>query len=492
MSKKVLLIYPGGFGSIFPELPMSHLYLSWALKKKGYEPQIVDMRIDKIEDIDRSDYLFVGISSMTGLMINEGLLAAKYIRSLNPHTPIVWGGIHVTLLPEQSLKNEFVDIIVRGEGEQTIQELAIAIENNSNLSMIKGISYKQGDELFHNPDRDFIDMNSIDIYLPYELFKMDQYSFTAFPVHTSRGCPYRCGFCYNTSFNKRHWRHKTATRVLDEIEYVMKKFSVNNISFTWEDEFFINVNRVKEICEGIVSRQLEIKWNSFCRFNNFKKVDEDLLRLIEKSGCISLSFGGESGSQRVLDEVIKKDIKIEDIISATERLAKTNIEQVVSFMSGLPDVTEEDMVKTFNLIDTLVKINPKIYPNGLFLYTPYPGTPLFEFVTQKYGYRSPQSLEEWANFGIYRSLDGTWHSKDYFRKYKSISILTRFPFWKNNYKFSDVKKAIGGSRFGKFPFNVVYYILARLAIYRWKKRFFRFPLEWVLVEKILEKIRGFV
>jgi radical SAM superfamily enzyme YgiQ (UPF0313 family) len=89
----------------------------------------------------------------------------------------------------------------------------------------------------------------------------------------------------------------------------MKKFGVKNISFTWEDEFFISVPRVKEICEEIVSRQWEIKWSSFCRFDNFKKIDEDLLQLIEKSGCISLSFGGESGSQRVLDEIIKKDIK---------------------------------------------------------------------------------------------------------------------------------------------------------------------------------------
>lgn len=492
MKNKVLLVYPGGFGSIFPELPMSLLYLSWALKKKAYDVEILDMRLKSYKEIRDKDYLFVGISSMTGLMIKEGLKTAKHIRELNSKIPIVWGGVHVTLLPEQSLMNHYVDIVVRGEGELTIQELSEKLQSNEDLSGIKGISFKKEGKIITNPDREVMDLNKIDTKLPYELFDMDRYSFTAFPIHTSRGCPYRCGFCYNTVFNKRRWRYKTSDRVLDEIEYVVKKFGINKISFTWEDEFFINVKRVREVCIGILERGIEIKWDSFCRFNSFQMVDDDLLKLVEKSGCATLSFGGESGSQRMLDEVIKKDIKVEQIIKTTERLRSTNIRQIVSFMSCLPTETDEDMKLTYSLMDKLVMINSNIYLNGIYLYTPYPGTPLFEFVVKDYGYEAPNSLEKWSEYGIYRNVGIKWHPNDYVKKCKTISILTRFPFYKKNFSLKDVKSIIGGTRFSKFPFNLAYFVLTNLAIYRWKWKFFKFPLEWIFIEKALEKIRGFV
>lgn len=493
VKNKILLVCPGVFGSIFPEIPMSLLYLSWALKKKGYDVEIVDTRLRDYREIEDKDYLFVGISSLTGPVIKQGLKVAQHIKSLNKDIPIVWGGVHVTLLPEQSLKNPYVGIVVRGEGEITIQELAERLQNNDNLSGVKGISYKIGEKIISNPDREFIDLNEIDIELPYELFDMDKYTFVCFPVHTSRGCPYRCGFCYNMAFNKRRWRCKTAERVLNEIEYVVGKFGHNDITFVWEDEFFINVNRVRRICEGIIERGLNISWDSFCRFNSFQKVDDDTVKLIEKSGCRSLTFGAESGSQRVLDEVIKKDIRIEHIVKTTERLSRTNIRQVVSFMSGVPTETPDDMEKTLNLIDKLKMVNPKnIYINGIFLYTPYPGTPMFDLITEKYGYKAPNSLEEWANYGIFRNVGGTWHAKDYIEKCKTISILTRFPFYKRKFTLKDVKQVAGGTRIAKFPFNVVYYVLANLAIYRWKCKFFKFPFELMLLEKTLERIRGFV
>lgn len=492
MKNKVLLVYPGGFGSIFPELPMSLLYLSWALKKKGYYVEILDTRLRSYKEVKDKDYLFVGISSMTGLMIKEGLKVATHIRELNSQIPIVWGGVHVTLLPEQSLINPYVDIVVRGEGELTIQELSERLQNNESLSGVKGISFKKGNEVIANPDREVMDLNKIDTELPYELFDMNGYSFTAFPLHTSRGCPYRCGFCYNTVFNKRRWRYKTADKVLNEIEYAVKKFGISRISFTWEDEFFINVKRVRDVCTGILERGIDIKWDSFCRFNSFQMVDDDLLELIEKSGCATLSFGGESGSQRILDEVVKKDIKLEQIIKTTERLSKTNIRQIVSFMSCLPTETDEDMELTHKLMDRLVKINNNIYLNGIYLYTPYPGTPLFERIVKDYIYEAPNSLEKWSEYGIYRNVGIKWHPNDYIKKSKTISILTRFPFYKNKFTLKDVEKIVGGTRFSKFPYNVIYYLLTKLAIYRWRYKFFKYPIEWILLEKILERLRGFV
>ncbi|MDP2937729.1 MAG: hypothetical protein Q8N72_00565, partial [Candidatus Omnitrophota bacterium] len=210
------------------------------------------------------------------------------------------------------------------------------------------------------------------------------------------------------------------------------------------------------------------------------------------SGCTLLSFGGESASQRILDDIIKKDIKVEDIIEATKRLSKTKIQQVVSFISCLPTETYEDLKKTFKLQDRLFTENPNIFFNGLFLYTPYPGTPLYNIVTTQYKYNIPETLEKWSSFGIYRNVGTTWHDEKYIRLCKVLSILTRFPFWNDKFRFKDISKLPLSQKFRQFPYNLIYFVFLKLAIYRWKLKFFNFPIEWLFLEKYLERTRGFV
>ncbi len=178
----VLLVYPGGFNSVFPEIPLPLVYLAWALRRASYEVEILDTRIHSFDQMSRDDYLFVGISSMTGPMIRDGLRFARHVRERNPKIPIVWGGIHVTLLPEQSLENDLVDIVVRGEGELTVVELAGALAAGGALSKVRGISYKQDGVVRSNPDREFMDMDQIDIELPYDLLEMEKYEFPGLPV----------------------------------------------------------------------------------------------------------------------------------------------------------------------------------------------------------------------------------------------------------------------------------------------------------------------
>jgi len=491
-SKKVLLIYPGKFGQIFPELPMPLLYLSQALREAGFLPQILDMRLDHYASIDPQEYLFAGISIITGPQIKHGLECARFLREKYPALPLVWGGIHASLLPEQTLQSPCVDYVVVGEGEETVKELAAALYHGTAVAGIPGLGYKDGGRACLNPRRGFLDLNAIAIELPYELFKMDRYALEYFPLHTSRGCPYRCGFCYNLAFNQRRWRAKSAERVLAEIDYVVKKFSPRYISFTWEDEFFIDTERVRAIADGILKRGLKIKWDAFCRFNHFYKFDDDFIALLERSGCVALSFGGESGSQRMLDEVVKKDITVEQVVITTTKLAKTGIRQIVSFMSGLPGERQDDMDRTFALMDKLYQINRNIYLNGIMLYTPYPGTDLFKLVREKYAYRMPESLEAWADFGIYRSVGSVWQPESYLKKYKTISLLTRFPFYRDAFGLKDIATVIGAERLEKFPYNIVYYLFATSARWRWRKKFFRMPLEWWLLEKVVQKMRGFV
>lgn len=482
--KKVLLLYPGRLELDYAELPLSILYLGGFLESQGIECLLVDMRFTDYKKINHEELLCVGISTMTGSMIKSALKAASYFKGTAPNLPIVWGGVHPSLLPEQTLDDPNVDIVVIGEGEKTLLELVKHIQNQTDISEIEGIGYKKGGRIIINPPRDFIDLDELPIELPYHKLKLNKYHLDTFPLHTSRGCPYNCGFCYNPVFNKRRYRAKSPERVLQEIEYIIKEFNPKKLSFFQEDEFFIDLDRVKSICQGIVDRKINIKWESFCRLNNFLRMDDEMLKLIEKSGCCMLSFGGESGDQEILN-LINKGTKVEHIFAVAERIKKTEIEMIISFMMGLPGETYHQFLKTCEVIEEIVKINPECHPNGLFLYTPYPGTQLFQLVCEKYDYKPPDSLKVWGDFKIYRDENKPWLNKKMIKKYKYISILTRFPFYTDRYEipitFND-----------KFLLRTLYKIYSYISHLRWKKKWFSFPLELWILELVLEKKRGYV
>ncbi len=336
-----------------------------------------------------------------------------------------------------------------------------------------------------------VDIDKLPIELPYHLLDIDRYRTSTFPIQTSRGCPYQCGFCYNTAFyGNRKWRSKSADRVLDEIGYIIDKFNPDTISFTWEDEFFINKQRVLDICTGMVARGYDIKWESFCRFDDLDKFTQQEVAVLEMSGCSSLAFGAE-GNDFVRNSIIKKGITDEQITSVTLKLGKTNIRQVVSFMCCLPGERSVDLYQLYNLIDHIVRLNPNLYINGITLYTPFPGTPLFKLITDHYGYKPPASLEECSNFKMYRNMNIPWQSGEYANKCKTLSMLSRFPFWKKTFSYSDISTIIEGARLKSPLVKFVYYLYAHSAMLRWKLKWFGFPVEYWLLEKVLLKTRGF-
>lgn len=482
--KKILLVYPGVLGTFKPEIPLPLLYLSSVLREKGFSCEIFDMRLREYRKCDLSHTLCVGITSMTGSMIKYGLEFAQAVRLYDKKIPIVWGGVHPSLLPDQTVENPLVDIVVRGEGELTFLELVEALRKKNPFDLVKGITFKRRERIINTPPRPFMDLSTLPLELPYDLLEMDKYVLSPFPIHTSRGCPHQCTFCYNQGYNRGSFRFKSAEKVLNEVEATIKQFSIKAISFLWEDNFFVLKDRVEKICQGLLKRGLDVKWEAFCRFDYFSRYEEKFLKLIEKSGCRMISFGGESGAQEILDNVIHKGIKIEQIKKATQKMAKTRMTQIISFMCGVPTETPQDLEKTMTLIDRLVKINPRVEINGLFFYTPYPGTKLFEKVVNEYHFSPPKSFEEWQDYKIYRDVKCTWFPQGYAKMLQRLSIMTRFPFFTDHPKIPE--------RFSKFPYNHLYRFLTFLARWRWKHRFFKFPLEWILLEKIMERARGFV
>lgn len=484
MTKKVLLAYPGKYGQFKPLLPLQYLYLSSALLENGYECQILDMRIDDFRRCNLDDTICVGITSMTGPMLGHAIEFARFVRQTSPKTPIVWGGLHASMVPEQTAESKYVDIVVRGEGEITLLELVDALEKDRPLNAVKGLTFKDNGSVVNTPDRDFIDLNDIPVKLPYHLLDTNRYNIFDFPIHTSRGCPHGCTFCYNLIFNRRSFRYKTAERVLDEIEYILKTFPVTNLDINWEDNFFVNQERVQRICEGIIERGLNFQWHSFCRVDYASKFDESFLKLVETSGCWLLSYGGESGSQEILNSVVNKGITIQQVLETTRKMSKTKMIQQISFMCGFPGETYEDFSATCNLIDEITKINPGAEIVGLFPYTPYPGAPLIEVVKEKYNFQPPQTLEEWQGYRIFRAFGNTWVDKRFANVLRGLTLMTRFNFYRDKPRIPQPYQG--------FPYWIVYRVCCFLAKLRWRRRFFRFPVEWWLLEKVMERWRGWV
>jgi anaerobic magnesium-protoporphyrin IX monomethyl ester cyclase len=479
--KDILLVFPGKFMAPDPQVPLALLHIAASLKQEGFNVRILDMRLEEYRQVQVGNPVFVGISCMSGLQIKYAIEFAKYVRMQNPSCPLVWGGVHPTLLPEQTANSDLVDVVVRGEAELIIKDLANALALNRPLDNVEGITYAVNGATKSNPDGKTINLDDIPIALPYELLQIDKYpSFKAgrFHIQTSRGCPHRCGFCYNTNFNRKRWRGKSAKRVLDEIEFIVKKYPHIKIIDPIDDNVFVDEFRVKEICEGLVDRKLGVHWRANCRFDYLATYDKDFLELIERSGCVELDFGGESGSER-LQQLICKDVTADEMVQSVGNLRRwaPSIEPYVSWMSGLPGETDEDLAETFDLMDKLKQVNPKTQHFGIFVYTPFP-SPVIQHLPSEYS--PPQSLEEWGSVDVFQ-FSPPWHSKKRIEKLHTVSAVARCAF----YPQSRIQERSLG-------FKLAYGVINRVARYRWRHRYFGFPVELKIADAVAKKFKGFL
>ena len=478
---EVLLVFPGKFKAPDPQVPLALLYLASSLKQEGFNVRILDMRLEDYRDFKCGNPVFVGVSCMSGLQIKYALEFARYVRQQNPSCPIVWGGVHPTLLPEQTVNNRYVDIVVRGEGELIVKDLVNALALGQSLDSVLGITYRLNGAVKSNADGKIIDLDDVPIGLPYELLQMDRYPSVRsgrFHVQTSRGCPHRCGFCYNSLFNKNKWRAKSARRVLDEIEYILHRFPHVKIIDPIDDNFFVDPERVELFCQGLLERKLGVRWRANCRFDYLSKYDKGFLSLLERSGCVELDFGGESGSEH-LQQLICKDVTADQMLKGVENLKlwAPSIEPYVSWMSGLPGEKDADLRQTFDLMDQMSQVNPKTQHYGIFVYTPFP-SPLAGSLSSHFA--TPQTLEDWGSIHVFH-FDPPWHSKAQIEKLHAISAVTRLAF----YPGARIKER-------NLTFKLVYGTINKVERYRWRHRFFAFPVELKIADALARRFKGFL
>lgn len=444
-------------------MPLPLLAIS-SLIEKDY-----DIRI--YQSYDREDYLAVldnidkaicvGITAMTGYQITDGLNFAKLVRQKNSKIPIIWGGIHATIKPRQTLENKYVDIIVKGQGEETFAELVRALDQGQPLDNILGIGYKKNGELFINPDRPYKSINSFPP-MPYHLIddtieryiKKNGYADRNLMYLSSAGCPFRCRFCYlgNSAF-ERAYDVYPAARVVRELKHLFDRYQITGVELR-DSNFFVNEQRCRDIFSGLIKAGVKLKISMLNgRADQLANFTDDFWKLAEEAGAAEILIGAESGDQEMLDYIDKK-IKVADILNCERKARRFKANVFNSFISGFPIKEENkhnpkrqlrrELNNTIDVIRKLFFINP-VANAILFFYTPYPGTRLYED-SVKLGFKDPASLEEWGKIEL--EIHTTpWVPNSHIRKIEFLNkLFVLKKVFSDEYFFKKIKE---GDKFYK-------------------------------------------
>ncbi|MFC1560953.1 B12-binding domain-containing radical SAM protein [Candidatus Latescibacterota bacterium] len=318
----------------------------------------------------------VGIS-VKSQNFESAYIIAKLVKENNKQTVVIMGGPHPSMVGSDLLKYPEIDICVVGEGENTIIELLNAIQSNKKLNSIKGIIFKKDGQIFTSPPRDFIEnLDSLNFpheYAPEVLKDYNQYPVTAFKnIFAIRGCPYNCIFCGSKKIWSRRVRFRSPENVIKEIKG-LQKMGLRFVSFN-DDNFGINKKYINDLCNALIQYCPGIKWECEMHIN---LVDEENISLMKKAGCYSIQVGIESGNNEILS-AIRKNITIEEAIMACKIIKKHGIYLQTFFIVGFPQETEDTLNDTFKAMKK-IKCDTIIYS----IFTPYPGTEIFEFCKEK-------------------------------------------------------------------------------------------------------------
>ena len=353
----VLLVNPKSIDILPSYLPYGLLYLASFLRTKKVSVVIFDsntMTEDFLDFIKACRPKLVGLSILSGPCLADAVDKARLVRKHFPKTRIVFGGIHTTIFPREVLQNDYVDFIIQGEGEEPLLELTeFILKGKGFLAKIKNLGYKEGKRLKLNPLRPFIDLNQLPLpawdLVPIEKYLHQKfYASRVLTLHTSRGCPWDCAYCYNRLVNFRRWRAISAEKIIAQIEYLISHYQVNGIQF-YDDEFDVDEERVKRFCRLLLEKKIKIKWSHYSRTNI---ADESRYCLEKEAGCAFIEFGVESGSPRLL-KMLRKDQTIRQIKRAFLICRKIGLSAGAMFMIGLPTETERELLMTQKLINFL-------------------------------------------------------------------------------------------------------------------------------------------
>lgn len=434
-NKRVLLVYPGYPGeTATPDRPpLGLLTIAAPLVEQGTAVRIIDERAEK--DFDALLYnemkknpICVGISSMSGNHIAGALRISKMIKEQS-EIPVVWGGVHPSLMPESTVRHELVDIIVRDDGEETFPKLLDCLaDTTSNLHNIKGIGFTENGNVILTEAAEPARLDALPL-IPFHLVDFEKYDsqqpWTSekrlLPMETSRGCPFSCSFC-TESVRKKKWRALPPERVVSDIRQYINMYGIRSFTFI-DDNLFGNIRRGEKLVDLMVQENLDIKWYTNIRTDYMAHASEDFLSRLELSGCGMLTFGAESGSERIL-KMINKRASTSDVIATNRNLKGRKIIPHFVTIRGFPNETRKDLIETVLLNIRLLLENRRAISAFPFL-IPTPGTIIAKQCLKEDA--EHYSLEDWSKiFEMEKSGRPPWvHTEtfNFIKRYNRLLLL---------------------------------------------------------------------
>ena len=400
---KVLFVNPPQTASKYKFMgviapPLGIAYMAGVLQENNVDVEILDASAEDMDFKDVEKELLkrkpdlVALTALTPT-IGRALETAQVVKETLPDSIVVMGGYHPTFNFIETLEDENVDIVIRGEGEYIMLNLVQALENQSSLHDVKGIVFedKNSKEIVVNPEAPLIqDLDELPFpalnLLPmkkYRLLDMDTHMTT---MITTRGCPMQCSFCSSAAMHGKKIRERSVENIVDEIEYLKTNYDIDTIAFM-DDTFTLKKRKVMAICDEILKRNIEIMWVCTSRVDT---LDEKLLKKMKEAGCITIFIGVESADQQQLDNMCK-NTTIAKIENAFKIAHKLKIRTIASVALGMPGDTKEIMNKTVKFVHKL-KPNYAIYS----LATPYPGTRFYKEAFEK----NLIKIKDWSKYTL--------------------------------------------------------------------------------------------
>lgn len=351
---------------------------------KGHE-KLVTRGISHQEILARipHDVQMIGLHCMFTINWVADRYLIKLLRQYFPDALLVAGGEHVSAIPEICLQSSELDVVVKGEGEETIVDFVYAVENNKPWTEVAGISFKQNEKIIHNPPRQR--KRKLD-ELPrpaWHLFPVEEYneknmawsatSERSLPIIATRGCPYTCTFCSSPQMWGTRYFMRPPTDVLDEIQHLKNTYGITNFDF-YDLTAIISREWILEFARLLVEEHMNITWQ-IPAGTRTEVIDREIAKWLYKSGCKNLVYAPESGSQRMLDAIHKK-VKLPRMLTSIRQAKAEKLNVMMNMILGLPDETHTDVWRTIWFYVQCSAAGVNSIAQSIF--QPYPGSALFE------------------------------------------------------------------------------------------------------------------
>lgn len=375
--------------------PVGLAYVASSIKRAGYDIELIDIDANRyideeVENLIKEKAFDVAVFGCIVTAYKTVKKLAKMIKKYKNVTIMVGNSV-ATSIPELLLSKTEVDIAAIGEGDVTDVEVLKAIEDNIDLSNVKGIYYKKDGQIFKTPKREAIKELDTLPFIDWSIFDIDKYierskyymnepypvpyeELRSLPINTARGCPFNCTFCYHV-FKQDKYRVRSPKSICNEMKYLKDEYKINYVNL-FDELTFYSAKQCETFVDILLEYNLGVYWKACCRGNIFKKEHINLLKKLKKAGCVGLAYSLESANEGIL-KAMNKGLKVEDFEEQTRVIKDVDLEVWTSIVIGYPQETEQSLQQTFDVCNEL-----GIYPSVGYL-IPLPGTPIYNYAVEK-------------------------------------------------------------------------------------------------------------